>query len=190
MFFTEKSTCYTFFKLNSHIPIGLDCLLVLPSIYSHKQQSLGITVPAAPWYWHYWLFVMISKVAGTFILCVCDVDKSQISVLLLSGPDISQPNHWGTAGKTKPFSVKLIIIGDFSGTSSAGKGPPTSCSHLRWRCFCCKEHHCYILFMAVKSVSAHPDNPAPLPLQSTPLQYTLHITHKHFQKVYYWCCQN
>lgn len=41
----------------------------------------------------------MSEVAGTFILCVSDVDESQISVL--SGPDVSQPHLWGLAGTKK-----------------------------------------------------------------------------------------
>lgn len=69
---------------------------------------------------------MISKAAGTFMVCVCDVDQSETSVLLLSGPGVSQPHHWG--GGT--IHVKLIIISDFSRASSTSEGPPTSRSHL------------------------------------------------------------
>lgn len=144
-------------------------------IFSYNKP-VGAIIPAALWYCHCWLFVMISKVAGTFILCACDVDKSQISTVLLSGPDISQPNCGDTAGeKTKPSSFKLMISSDFSKACSAGKGPHTSLSFHCRRCFCWGSIICYSLLWNLFQLSQ-------ITLLSS--HYSLHFHNIHTPHIY------
>ena len=119
----------------------MDCPLAWPLIWSHKQQSLGITVPAALLYWHYWLFVMISKAAGTFMVRVprdCWQESNIIPFLVCAWRVTTPPKK--TKKKTKQnkgIHTELIIISCFSGVSFTGRGPPASRSRsTRWSFYC------------------------------------------------------